>query len=220
MDCNSPAQAATAPHGLKHPSTDRNTPARAETTSLSGCLSHHVLNKPVTSLWGGWGGGETCPPAAPKLEGEPSSVERSPSKRPRRHPLRSAGNWCLGEGRALLASLRSGPCSSGRGRTRHRRCHGGRGGNRTFPTVAARRHFCPQPCHLPWVPATHPHQSAQFGLARTFRSRALQRYRRPRPVSSPRAEGRCREAVLHPAAMSCPLCSGEQEVTEVLGRMR
>lgn len=61
MDCNSPAQAATAPHGLKHPSTDRNTPARAETTSLSGCLSHHVLNKPVTSLWGGGGVGRRVP---------------------------------------------------------------------------------------------------------------------------------------------------------------
>lgn len=146
----------------------------------------------------GWGGG------------------KEPSKRPR--PLRSAGELVPRgrKGPARLAAVRAalfwpGPRSAAK-------VHGG--GNWPSPTVAARRHFCPQPRHLPWVLATHPHQSAQFGLGRAFRSRALQRYGRAGPVSSLRVEGRRREAVLHLAAMSCPLRSGEREETEFLGRMR
>lgn len=98
-----------------------------------------------------------------------------------------------GRGTGVLGE--EGPCSPrcgwGRGLpAQQRRCNGGGGGgNRTFPTPATRRHLCPQPCHLLWVLATHPQQSAQCGLVRALWRGAPWGHGRVHPVSSPRVGG-------------------------------
>ena len=162
MGCNTPAQDAIPLHGLKpHP--------RA---GFSPAVSSANRSPPSKGRRVPW---------LPRGWREPGWVERSPRSVPVPIPSARQGNWCLGGGRALLASLRSRPCSSGRGRAWQRRCRGGGGGNRTSPTVvAARRHFCPQPCHLPWVPATHPHRSAQFGQSFPVEGSAAIRQSSPR----------------------------------------
>lgn len=209
MDCNSPAQAATAPHGLKHPCTDRDTPARAETTSLSGRLSHHVLNKPVTSLRGaggrrvpqlpqgwresraGWNGAPRSIPVA-----IPSARRGKLVSRGRKSPSRLAAV------RALL--FRPGPRSAAKVSRRKRRKSdlSRRGCKETFLS----------PALLPPLGAGHPPTPVWTGQNFPVEGSAAI------PQSSPRLQPE--SGGLHPAAMSCPLCSGEQEVTEILGRMR